>query len=95
MPRHSTGFNVAITGAGSANTGRQVITGLNIALSTAGTLELRDGAADGTLIATTVLGAAGNWAPSFPHDGVAAASGTKTWWVVNSAGNVSGGGFGY
>lgn len=91
----SQGVNVAVTGAGSADTGLKVITGINIAVSAAATVSLRIGAANGTVVAQQVLGAAGQWTPAIPEGGVrCGAAGTGTWFVENSAGNLSGGVFG-
>lgn len=91
----SRGVNVAVTGAGSANTGLEIITGINIAVSAAATVSLRVGGAGGTIVAQQVFAAAGTWTPHIPDDGVlCGSSGTGTWFVENSAGNLTGGVFG-
>lgn len=87
--------NVAVTGAGSADTGLEIITGINIAVSAAATVSLRAGAAGGAIAAQQVFAAAGQWQPTIPADGVRCpTSGTNTWFVENSAGNMTGGVFG-
>lgn len=92
----SRGANIAVTGAGSQDTGLQVITGINIRVSAAATLNLRIGGAAGTIVAQDVFAAAGTWSPTIPSDGVRCGSaGTGTWFVENSAGNLTGGVFGY
>jgi hypothetical protein len=62
--------NIAVTGAGSANTGFQVITGINVTVSAAATLSLRQGGAAGAITAQQIFGAAGQWTPAIPSDGV-------------------------
>ncbi|HEX5902786.1 MAG TPA: hypothetical protein VF028_06690 [Actinomycetota bacterium] len=84
-----------MTGAGSANTGLEIITGINIAVSAAATVSLRAGASNGAIMAQQVFTAAGFWSPNIPSDGVLCpSSGTGTWFVENSAGNMTGGVFG-
>ena len=82
---------VSITGAGNADTGLRVLTAVQLNLSAAGTLTIRAGAAAGTIHFTETLAAAGEFNPNVAADGVMAPNaGTGTWWVENSAGNVSG-----
>lgn len=82
---------VSITGAGNADTGLKVLTGCAINISAAATVTIRAGAAAGTVHWTETFAAAGKFTPDIPDDGVIAPStGTGTWWVENSAGNVSG-----
>lgn len=91
----SQGVNVAVTGAGNADTGLKVITGINIAVSAAATVSLRIGASNGTIVAQQVFAAAGQWQPAVPTEGVRCGNaGTGTWFVENSAGNMTGGVFG-
>lgn len=92
----SRAVNVAVTGAGSADTGLQVITGINIAVSAAATVSLRQGGAAGAIAAQQVFAGAGQFAPVIPSDGVRCnTTGSGTWFVENSAGNMTGGVFGY
>ena len=82
---------VSITGAGNADTGLRVLTAVQLFLSAAGTMTIRAGAAAGTVHFTETFGAAGEFNPTLAADGVIAPNaGTGTWWVENSAGNVSG-----
>ena len=91
----SRGVNVAVTGAGSANTGLEIITGINIAVSAAATVSLRHGASNGTIASQQVFTATGQWSPPIPDEGVLCNStGTGTWFGENSAGNMTGGVFG-
>lgn len=81
---------VSITGAGNVDTGLKVLTGVQLFISAAATVTIRAGAAAGTVHFTETFGAAGEFNPEC-GDGVQAPSaGTGTWWVENSAGNVSG-----
>lgn len=82
------GKNIAVTGAADTDTGLSIITAVNIYASAAATLSLRDGAANGPIVAQTILGAAGAWSLSFPN-GIRTTSGT--WFISNSAANLTGG----
>jgi hypothetical protein len=82
---------VAITGAGNANTGLKYLSSIDLWLSAAGTLQIRAGASNGTVYAETTTAAAGGWSRSYDLPLACPQSGTGTWFVVNSAGNVSGG----
>lgn len=87
--------SISVTGAGSQNTGLEVITGISITVSAAATVSLRAGAAGGTIYAQEVFAAAGQWEVPLPADGVLCpTTGTNTWFVENSAGNLTGGVFG-
>ena len=82
---------VSITGAGNVDTGLRVLTAVQLFISAAATVTIRAGAAAGTVHFTETFGAAGEFNPNVPGDGVIAPNaGTGTWWVENSAGNVSG-----
>jgi hypothetical protein len=88
----SHGVNVAVTGAGSQDTGLKVLTAVNIAVSAAATVSLRAGGAAGAIVAQQVLAAAGQWSPTIPDEGLLChTTGTSTWFVENSAGNLTGG----
>lgn len=89
----SRGVNVAVTGAGSADTGLKVITAVNVAVSAAATVNLRMTSAAGTIVAQQVLGAAGQFTPAIPAGGLRCNSGN--WFIENSAGNLTGGVAGY
>lgn len=89
----STSANIAITGAGSQTTGFSVLTSVNLTLSAAGTVNIRETSGAGTIVASQVLGAAGNVSIQFPRDGVRCRSGV--FFVENTAGNVAGGVQGY
>ena len=79
---------IAITGAGNADTGLNVLTAVNLTLSAAGTIEIRETASNGTVVLTETFAAAGNFRPLIPQDGLRCLSGN--FFVVNSAGNVAG-----
>ena len=82
---------VSITGAGNADTGLKVLTAVQLFISAAATVTIRAGAAAGAVHFTETFAAAGEFNPNVAGDGVIAPStGTGTWWVENSAGNVSG-----
>lgn len=92
----SRAVNIAVTGAGSQDTGLTVITGVNVVVSAGATLNLRQGGAAGAIAAQQVFGAAGQYTPAIPADGVRCnTTGTGTWFIENSAGNLTGGVFGY
>lgn len=87
--------SISVTGAGNQDTGLEIITGISIAVSAAATVSLRAGAAAGTIYAQAVFAGAGQWEPDIPADGVRCpTTGTNTWFVENSAGNLTGGVFG-
>jgi hypothetical protein len=91
----SVGKNIAITGAGNANTGFSVLAGWDLTLSAAATVTIREGASNGTIVAQIVATGAGPWAAD--HSGspiICAHAGTGTFFVENSAGNIAGGVFG-
>jgi hypothetical protein len=82
---------VSITGAGNVDTGLKVLTAVELFISAAATMTIRAGAAAGTVHWTETLAGAGEFNPDVAADGVIAPNaGTGTWWVENSAGNVSG-----
>ena len=88
----SRGKTIAITGAGNADTTCSVITSVNLALSAAATVNLRETSGAGAIIAQRVLAAAGPVSWTF-LDGIRCKSGN--WFIENSAGNVTGGVTGY
>ena len=91
----STGKNIAIVGAGSAETGFTILNGWSLAVSAAATVSIREGAAGGTIIAQQVFTAAGPWSHSVGDEGIRCkTTGTNTFFVENSAGNVTGGVYG-
>lgn len=83
--------NIAITGAGSQNSGLRYLSSVDLNLSAAGTFQIRAGAAAGAIHAEITTGAAGTWQRSWFYPLQCPTTGTNTWFVVNSAGNVSGG----
>lgn len=83
---------VAVTGAGNQNLGIKVLTAVNVTISAAATVELRSGASNGTVWVTETFAAAGNFRPVIPAEGVRSLpTGTGTWFIVNTAGNLAGG----
>jgi hypothetical protein len=83
---------ISVTGAGNQNTGLSVLTAVNVTISAAATVTLRAGASGGTVYLTETFGAAGNFRPNIPAEGLRCpASGTGTWFIVNSAGDLAGG----
>lgn len=91
----STGKNIAITGAGNQDTTYAVLNGWNLAVSAAATVNIREGSSSGTIIAQIVLAAAGAWSHAVGGEGIRCKrTGTNTFFVENSAGNITGGVYG-
>ncbi len=78
----------AITGAGNQTTGFSILRSIALNLSAAGTINLRETSGTGTIIASKVFAAAGDWNQTF-DDGIRCRSGV--FFIENTAGNVSGG----
>ena len=88
----SKGVAVAITGAGNADLGLNVLTAVNVSVSAAATVQIREGAANGAIVIAQVFAAAGQFSPQLPAEGLrCATSGTGTFFIVNSAGDLGGG----
>ena len=81
----------SITGAGSQNTGLKYLNSLDLNLSAAGIFSVRAGAANGAIHLQNTTAGAGTWGRSWGSPLAAPSSGTGTWWIENSAGNVTGG----
>lgn len=84
----ATPANIAITGAGNQTTGFNAITSIDLTLSAAGTLNLRETSGAGTIVASAVFGAAGTWSRNFDPP-LLCRSGV--FFIENTAGNVAGG----
>ncbi len=91
----STGKNIAITDAGNQDTTYAILNGWALAISAAATVSIREGAAGGAIIAQKVFTAAGDWNHTVGGEGIRCkTTGTNTFFVENSAGNVTGGVYG-
>lgn len=83
----STGTNV--------DTGFQILQGLQLDVSAAATVTVRVGASNGVIVAQQVFAAAGNVNLNFGAEGIRCpVSGTGTFFVVTTAGTVTGGAYG-
>lgn len=84
----ATPANIAITGAGNATTGFNVLCSVDLNLSAAGTIRIRETSGAGTIVAELVLAGAGALSRSWPNP-LRCRSGN--FFIENTAGNVTGG----
>lgn len=84
----ASGANIAITGAGNATTGFATLASVDLQISAAATVNIRETSGAGTIIAQKVFAGAGTWERSWVHP-LRCRSGV--FFIENSAGNVTGG----